>query len=66
MKCGMKKMSAGGKAKKGYKAGGKAKVDVGGAVGMKKGGKTMKMSAGGQCRGKGAAKRGYNTSKKMG
>lgn len=41
----------------GMKAGGKVKVDVGGAVGMKKGGK---------CRGKGAAKRGYNTSKKMG
>lgn len=39
----------------GKKAGGK--VDVGG---MKK------MKSGGQCRGKGAAKRGYNTSKKMG
>ena len=39
----------------GKKAGGK--VDVGG---MKK------MKSGGQCRGKGAAKRGYGTSKKMG
>ena len=39
----------------GKKAGGK--VDVGGV---------KKMKSGGQCRGKGAAKRGYNTSKKMG
>lgn len=72
MKCGSKKMAKGGKAKMGYKSGGmttkkpKAKVDVGGVAAMKKGGKTVKMAGGGKCRGKGAAKSGYGTSKKMG